>query len=30
IENIHEAIEHLADALPDELQPLLDWFEDNF
>ncbi|GCC45824.1 hypothetical protein chiPu_0030173 [Chiloscyllium punctatum] len=30
IENIHEAIEHLTDALPDELQPLLDWFEDNY
>ncbi|GCC21720.1 hypothetical protein chiPu_0020195 [Chiloscyllium punctatum] len=30
IENIHEAIEHLTDALPDELQPLLDRFEDNY
>ncbi|GCC36898.1 hypothetical protein chiPu_0015398 [Chiloscyllium punctatum] len=30
IENIHAAIEHLTDALPDELQPLLDWFEDNY
>ncbi|GCC34585.1 hypothetical protein chiPu_0013060 [Chiloscyllium punctatum] len=27
IENIRAAIEHLTDALPDELQPLLDWFD---
>ena len=30
MEYMTEAIENLADELPDELQVLLDWFEDNY